>query len=45
VRQAERLGLIRFGTRVDLFLPRGTLIRVKVGDRTQVASTVVAEWT
>jgi phosphatidylserine decarboxylase len=45
VRQAERLGLIRFGSRVDLFLPRGTLIRVKVGDRTQVASTVVAEWT
>lgn len=45
VRQAERLGMIRFGSRVDLFLPRGTQIRVKVGDRTRVASTVVAEWT
>lgn len=45
VRQADRLGLIRFGSRVDLFLPRGTVIRVKVGDRTRVASTVVAEWT
>lgn len=45
VRQAERLGMIRFGSRVDLFLPRGTVIRVKVGDRTRVASTVVAEWT
>lgn len=45
VRQAERLGMIRFGSRVDLFLPRGTVVRVKVGDRTKVASTVVAEWT
>ncbi|HEU4799637.1 MAG TPA: phosphatidylserine decarboxylase family protein [Gemmatimonadales bacterium] len=45
VRQADRLGMIRFGSRVDLFLPRGTVIRVKVGDRTRVASTVVAEWT
>ncbi len=45
VGQAERLGLIRFGSRVDLFLPRGTVVRVKVGDRTRVASTVVAEWT
>lgn len=45
VRQAERLGMIRFGSRVDLFLPRGTVVRVKVGDRTKVALTVVAEWT
>ena len=45
VLQAERLGMIRFGSRVDLFLPRGSVIRVKVGDRTRVASTVVAEWT
>jgi phosphatidylserine decarboxylase len=45
VRQGERLGMIRFGSRVDLFLPRGTAIRVAVGDRTKVASTVVAEWT
>ena len=45
VGQAERLGMIRFGSRVDLFLPRGSMIRVKVGDRTRVASTVVAEWT
>ena len=44
VRQRSRLGMIRFGSRVDLFLPRGTLVRVKVGDRTRVADTVVAEW-
>ena len=44
VRQSTRMGMIRFGSRVDLFLPRGTRVRVKVGDRTRVAQTVVAEW-
>jgi hypothetical protein len=29
---------------VDLFVPRGTDVRVKVGDRTRVADTVVAAW-
>ncbi len=29
----ERYGLIRFGSRVDLFLPRDTVLKVKVGDR------------
>lgn len=44
VHQAERLGMIRFGSRVDVFMPPGTTIRVKVGDRTRVAETVIAEW-
>ena len=44
VHQAQRLGMIRFGSRVDLFLPVGTRVLVKVGDRTLVARTVVAEW-
>ena len=44
VHQGERLGMIRFGSRVDLFMPPGTRVRVKVGDTTRVAQTVVAEW-
>ena len=44
VHQAQRLGMIRFGSRVDVFLPVGTRVLVKVGDRTLVARTVVAEW-
>jgi phosphatidylserine decarboxylase len=28
----ERFGLIRFGSRMDLFLPKGTSLRVAVGD-------------
>jgi phosphatidylserine decarboxylase len=44
VRQGDRLGMIRFGSRVDLFLPPGTRLLVKVGDNTKVGVTVVAEW-
>lgn len=45
VRQGERLGLIRFGSRVDVFVPAGTSILVKQGDVTQAGVTVIAEWT
>jgi phosphatidylserine decarboxylase len=44
VRQGERLGMIRFGSRVDLFLPVGTRVLARVGDTTRVGVTVVAEW-
>ena len=44
VRKGERMGMIRFGSRVDLFLPLGTEILVKPGDTTQVAVTPVAKW-
>lgn len=44
VHQGERMGMIRFGSRVDLFLPSGTRLLVKTGDNTLVGVTVVAEW-
>ncbi len=44
VQQGQRLGMIRFGSRVDLFLPTGTRVLVKTGDNTLVGVTVVAEW-
>jgi phosphatidylserine decarboxylase len=44
VQQGQRLGMIRFGSRVDLFLPAGTRILVNCGDNTLVGVTVVAEW-
>jgi phosphatidylserine decarboxylase len=43
VQQAQRMGLIRFGSRVDVFLPLGAILRVKVGDMTVAGSTVIAE--
>ena len=45
VKQADRLGMIRFGSRVDIFLPTGSArVLVKVGDTTIAGVTVVAEW-
>jgi phosphatidylserine decarboxylase len=43
VQQGERMGLIRFGSRVDIFLPAGTSLRVKVGDITYAGSSVLGE--
>lgn len=44
VRQGQRLGLIRFGSRVDLYLPTDARAVVAVGDRTTAGVTVVARW-
>jgi phosphatidylserine decarboxylase len=44
VGQAERMGMIRFGSRVDVFVPLGADILVKVGDHAKAAQTVVARW-
>lgn len=42
VAQGERLGLIRFGSRVDVFLPIDAAITVAVGDHTAAGTTVIA---
>jgi len=44
VEQCDRMGLIRFGSRVDVFLPPGADPRVQVGQKTHAAQTVIAEW-
>jgi phosphatidylserine decarboxylase len=43
VQQGERMGLIRFGSRVDVFLPAAAALRVKVGDATFAGTTVLGE--
>ena len=43
VRQGDRMGLIRFGSRVDVFLPADAKLRVKVGDIAYAGMTVIAE--
>ena len=43
VEQGERMGLIRFGSRVDVFVPTGSAARVKVGDVTLAGTSVIAE--
>jgi len=39
----QRIGLIRFGSRVDVYLPAGTSPRVLLGQRTIAGETVIAE--
>jgi len=41
--RGERYGLIRFGSRMDTFLPLGSLINVAVGDRVKGGATVLGE--
>lgn len=41
VRAGERYGLIRFGSRTDLVLPRGTDLRVQMGDRVRGGESVM----
>jgi len=45
VRQGDRMGIIRFGSRVDVFVPSNARIRAKVGDLTTAGVTVLAEIT
>ena len=39
----ERIGLIRFGSRVDVYLPPGAQIVVGVGSRAVAGETVIGE--
>lgn len=42
--QGEEFGFIKFGSRVDIFLPLGTEIKVKIGDKTKGGRTVLASF-
>jgi len=37
----DRFGLIRFGSRTDIFVPEGTEIKVKEGDKVSGASSII----
>jgi phosphatidylserine decarboxylase len=41
--RGELFGLIRFGSRVDLLVPKGVKILVKMGDRVKGGSSVIGE--
>jgi len=44
VLRGERIGLVRFGSRVDVWLPKGAEILVKVGENVKGGSSVIARW-
>lgn len=43
LQQGEEFGFIKFGSRVDIFLPLDAEVKVKIGDRTKAGMTVLAE--
>lgn len=43
VRKGERISLIQFGSRADVYLPLNVRLKVKVGDRVVGGETVLAE--
>ena len=42
--RGQRFGMIRFGSRTEVFLPLGCVPLVKVGDRVAGAATPIARW-
>ncbi|HEX5168610.1 MAG TPA: phosphatidylserine decarboxylase family protein [Cyclobacteriaceae bacterium] len=41
--QGDEFGFIKFGSRVDVFLPVNATVKVKTGDKTNAGKTVIAE--
>jgi phosphatidylserine decarboxylase len=44
VERNKQFGFIKFGSRVDVFLPVGTTVNVKIGDITKGNETLLATW-
>ena len=42
VERGQRIGIIRFGSRTELYLPAGSKVDVRIGQRVKGASTIVA---
>ena len=43
LKRGERYGFIRFGSRVDVYLPPAARVRVTIGDKVFASATVLAE--
>lgn len=44
ISQADQIGIIKFGSRVDVFLPLHVKIKVKLKDKVSAKKTVLATW-
>jgi len=42
LRRGQRFGFIRFGSRVDVYLPRGAILKTSLGDKVYATSTIIA---
>ena len=41
-KKGERFGMIKFGSRVDVYLPEGCIIEVNVGDSVKAGESIIA---
>jgi len=44
IKQAEQLGIIKFGSRVDVFLPLDTKLNIKLKDKVKAQESVLGFW-
>ncbi len=44
LKPGQRYGFIRFGSRVDLYLPPEVHLRAAIGDNVKATTTILAEW-
>ena len=44
VKSCDELGFIKFGSRVDLFLPENTKLNIKLNDKVIGGKTVIAKY-
>lgn len=44
LQRGQRFGFIRFGSRVDIYLPLDARIKVSIGDKVSAGSQILAEW-
>ncbi|MEI8183375.1 MAG: phosphatidylserine decarboxylase family protein [Desulfomonile sp.] len=44
VRRGDRFGLIRFGSRLDVYMPKSFTFSVKVGAKVRAGTTIIAEY-
>jgi phosphatidylserine decarboxylase len=43
LKRGERYGVIKFSSRLDIYLPKDSKVRVKIGDITKAGETVIGE--
>lgn len=44
VTAGQRIGLIKFSSRVDLFLPATVQLQIKVGDKVKAGTSIIGRW-
>ncbi len=44
ITQAEQLGIIKFGSRVDIFLPLNVKLNIKLQDKVKARKSILAHW-